>query len=343
MSKKNNKYKCPKGLVERDGYYRKGYQRNKYTRKNGTVIPATYVSAAIVPPTCIYDYGKTEKGPKTLPKPGDKIRLSRYGYNIHKPQANRRAALRAAINDNNTLVIYKRLNLLRNFQHMPENKEIFTQDVEYLKKLYSKIRRTKPNQRGGDDALIAETSETSDNMMDIIKVKATFNRQKNCDNSGNCSIINIVHETHLVNGKQISYDTLEEKDADQILELDKLYLDSGYNKTTVLQKITDNRGLLIGIKIDDKLQGYCQYKPIDETGIKIIWFCANKGFGTPLYIFLEKYFKLNAYTKIILTVSLEGQHSTRRINFWYTMGFSAYETLPENKKIRLEKNIYNKN
>ena len=369
MSKKSSK-KCGPGEIMRKGYQRKGYQRNEYTRKTGTTIPATYVSAAEVPPICIKDVGKPGKGPKTLPKPDNLVHLSKYGYSIHRPEPERRAALRAAIKDYNTLLILRRLNLLRNYQAIPENKEIFTKDVEYMKKLYSNIKQSKPRSNkqskysnkqslhGGSDSLfqdpltsdmteISETSETSDYVVDkinlpeprTVEINTIVDREKMCDGEGKCGVRNIIYESHIVDDREIIFYTLGEKDADQILELDKMYLDSDQYKNSVMEKIIDNRGLLIGIKVDNILQGYCQYEPLENLEVKIVWFCANKGYGTPLYTFIEKYFRLNDFTRVVLVVSLEGSYSTRRINFWYRMGFNTYETLPEKNKIHMEKNI----
>lgn len=347
MSKKSNN-NCEPGEIERKGYRRKGYQRNEYVRKNGTVVPASYVSAANVPSTCINDLGKPGKGPKTLPKPGDKVHLTQYGYSIHKPTNLRRAALRAATKDYNTLVVLRRLNLLRNYQAIPENKEIFTDDVEYMKKLYSNIRRTKPKsgskQHGGipyeqnniQDPMTSDIDSPNERM---IEVNTFMNMETICTDKSKCSTKSIIKESHTVNGKQVMYYTLEEKDAEQVLELDQMFLDSDLDKNAVVQKIINKSGLLIGIKVNDKLEGYCQYEPVNNTSVKIIWFCANKGFGTPLYTFMEKFFKMNDNVKITLVVSLEGTYSTKRLNFWYAMGFRTYETLSTEKKVCMEKNI----
>src|SRR5690606_16657634 len=121
-----------------------------------------------------------------------------------------------------------------------------------------------------------------------------------------------------IDGRIVEFSTLEDSDADQILALDVKYLDSDADINSTLNKIRDNPGLLIGIKIDDQLEGYCQYNPLENNNhVKIVWFCANKGYGTLLYKFMEKYFKLASYTKIFIIVSLEGSYATTRLNFWY--------------------------
>lgn len=369
MSKKSNKSnKCGPGEIERKGYHRKGFLRNEFVRGNGTIVPASYISAVDVSPVCIKDQGKPGKGPKILPRPGDKIHLSRYGYGIDKPQAIRRAALEAASKDYNTLSVLRRLNLLRNYQSIPENKEIFSDDVEYMQKLYANIRgknpkfKSKNKQHGGNifnesnesnesdesnESYESNESDESDIVVNrinlhepsMVKVNSVMDKETVCDNEGRCDVRNIVYEDHVVDDKKIIFYTLSDNDADEILELDKMYLDSDQTKKAVDQKIVDYRGFLIGIKVDGKLQGYCQYEPLKNSEVKIIWFCSNKGFGIALYTFIEKYFRMNNYTRIIIVVSLEGQHAIRRINFWYQMGFLTYETFAEKKKIHMEKNI----
>lgn len=364
MSKRYNKSRskskskqCGPGKILREGYHRKGYQRNEFERQDGTVVPATYVSAANVPPVCVKDTGRPGKGPKTLPKLGDKIHLTRYGYSIHKPESSRRAALRAASQDFNTLEVLRRLNLIRNYQAVPENKAIFSSDVEYMKKLYANIKKKDPanRQKGGvtvDEILEAinesdDSPITSDDSIDKIDLPETKTVEEKIDiieskeicRDGKCINNSIVYEAHNVNGRQVVYYTLTEKDIEQILELDRAYINSDTERDSILEKIQNNPGQLIGIKVDDKLQGYCQFKPLANKEVKIVWFCANKGFGTPLYTFMEKYFKVNDYVRIKVIVKMEGSNAIKRINFWYDKGFQTYKTDTDKNQISMEKFI----
>lgn len=145
------KNECGPGKIKRKGYRRKGYLRNEFTRGDGVHVPSTYVSASRVPSTCVKDMGKKGRGEKTLPTPGDEIHLSRYGYGIHKSQSERRKALRKASGDFNALSVLRRINLLRNFQPVPEIKKIFSKDVEYMKRYYARIK--KQSQGGGGEVL----------------------------------------------------------------------------------------------------------------------------------------------------------------------------------------------
>lgn len=327
-----SKNKCGPGQIEKKGYYRKGYQRKSFTKKDGTVIPPTYVSAAIVGPTCIKDVGKPGKGPKNLPMPGKEIHLSKYGYGIHKSQAQRRAALRAASNDYNTLVILKRLNLLRNFQGIPENKEIFSSDVEYMKKLYSKIRRTKPknkrsSQIGGDsDAKQIETTS---------KISSSHV----CNKDGKCETKTIIYESHIVDGKQIVFYTLDEDDAHDVYELEKKHCKTDKIEEDILNMIKKYKGHLIGIKANDKLQGYCCFESKDESKVEIKWSCVNKGYETALYTFVERFFQKNNFDEIITKIDFDDSNFTKKLNFQYGAGFVAFDSSEYDKEIYFRKEI----
>lgn len=366
MSKKSDN-KCGPGEILKVGFKRRGFERRPFVRKDGTRVASSYIPEHRVGPTCIKDVGKPGKGPKILPTPDDLVHLSKYGYSVHKPDADRRAALKAASKDNDTLLVLRRLNLLRNYQAVPENKEIFSRDVEYMSKLYSKTKlnerswrkelkkqnqRKNKRQRGGqiEDPLtpiLDEISETSDvvvNNIDLpekktVELNTITDEEEICDANGKCRVRNVVYESHMVNSMEVVYYTLTEKDTDEILELDKLYYDSDLTREKVIKKIRDNPGLLIGIKVNDRLQGYCHYEPIGNLQVKIVWFCANKGYGTPLYLFMEKYFQRNNYQRVIIVVSLEGSYGLTRLNFWYAMGFVADAILPEEKKVKMHKDI----
>ena len=426
-SKSKSKKSCPKGEILRVPYTRKAY-----TRSDGTKVEASKV-----PATCVKDTGKPGKGPKTLPPVGNEIHLSSYGYAIHKPTAARRAALRAASNENDTLWILRRLNSLRNRQGVPANKKIFSDDVEYMQDLYAKVKgHEKPGKRhpsksgktgGGvgtngdynddyslgkdvnvddvnamnnstypngsyndnltsEDAFTSKTPgyenydapdetgfsggigfsggadidwATSDD--EDYNDEATSDDETNGqyggaeneatsdDASYNVEYIEVgstksksnsyLKEEHVVDGKRIVFETLSEPDANQILKLDLLYLDSDRTIEDVLKDLHTFSGEIIGIKAEDRLQGYAIFVPKDHSEVKIKWFCANKGYGTALYSFLESYLRSNDYTKIDIIVSLEGSYGLTRLNFWYKNGYMATTIVLDEKKILMEKEI----
>lgn len=351
MSKNNSKNNCGLGKIEKVGYHRKGYQRKGYIKKDGSVIPPTYVSAANVEPTCIKDMGKPGKGPKTLPKPNGYIRLSKYGYAIHKSKNQRRAALRAATKDYNTLAVLRRLNLLRNFQAIPENKEIFSNDVEYMKKLYSKIRRTKSKnksltQNGGDNDDDDNNNDNNDNnnndndnKQSDIEITTKISKSQVCNKNGICKIKNVIYESHVVDGKQIIFYTLDEDDIDDVYELDKKHCKSDKTKQDILDMIKKNKGYLIGVKADDKLQGYCHFDILNKSEVEIKSSCVNKGYSTALYTFVERFFQKNNYDEITTKINLNDPNFTEKINFQYGAGFLAYDSSDYDKEIYFRKEI----
>ena len=275
-----------------------------------------------------------------LTKLNNKLHLTKYGYNIHSSNALRYNALHNAIADNNPLLVWKQLNLIRDNHIIPEYKQLFSEDAKYIKKYI--------NQKGGAGILedeMAESSETDEviNGIEIqsptvIQLNTIIDREKVCDGEGKCGVRNVVYEVHYVNGKEVEFRTLDMDDADSILELDIKYYDSDEKIENVVKKIMENAGLMIGIIVDGLLEGYCLYSPFEENlTVEIVWFCANKGNGTPLYHFMEKYFQMADYQKVIIVVSLEDKFAVRRINFWYKMGFTTYQSIPEKYKIHLEK------
>lgn len=327
-----SKNKCGPGQIEKNGYQRKGYQRKGYTKKNGTVVPSTYVSAAIVEPTCIKDTGKPGKSSKILPKPGNDIHLSKYGYGIHKTQAQRRSALRAASKEHNTLVVLRRLNLLRNYQTIPENKNIFSNDVEYMKKLYSKnnqsnIKNKKSLQTGGNDKT------------KYIEVVSKFNSSNICDEEGKCEMKNVIYESHIVDGRQIVFYTLGDNDASEVYELEKKHCKTNKIEEDFLNMIKKNKGYLIGIKVDNILEGYCCFEPKDKSKIEIKRCCVNKGYETALYTFMERFFQKNNYDEITTKIDFNDFNFTKKINFQYGAGFTAFDISEYNKEIYFRKEI----
>jgi hypothetical protein len=139
-SRKNS---CPVGKIRRTSYHRKGYERKPRKLSKNRMSKGAYVSRTFVPSTCVPAKGKalsrgskTPEREKVLPKIGKEIHLRKYGYSTDKSDNVRHAALRAAIKDNNSLLILKHLNLIRNYQADPSAKRIMNKDVKYLSILH---------------------------------------------------------------------------------------------------------------------------------------------------------------------------------------------------------------
>ena len=407
MSKRQKK-ECGEGEIMRKGFHRKGFQRRSFKRKDGTVVSPSYIPGAYVSPTCTKDMGKPGKGPKTLPRPDDLVHLTKYGYSIRQSETNRRAALREASRKNGTLLVLQRLNLLRNYQPVPENKEIFTDDVEFMKEMYAKEKakrqrkqsgsknssqRKSKNQRGGvylfgepsDGDGVDTTSETSDEVVDVInlpeenliEINTVVDREKICDADGKCGVRNKIYESHRIDDRDIEYYTLEEKDVRDLLEFDTKFLDPNATTESTLLKIKNNPGLLIGIKVDGILKGYCQYdlatlkrgseslgedlamlkrgsEPLGEDlatlkrgsdpggnrKVQIKCFNANKGYRTALHDFLERYFQSMGYEEIKIDLDMQNKSTKDNLNFLNQKGgFIINELIPMDNKIVLQKYI----
>jgi hypothetical protein len=133
---------CKPGQIRRNSY-----KKGSYTKKDGTKVKASYV-----PSGCVQDRGKPGKGPKILPPVSKNISLSKYGYHLNKPVAERQAALRKASKALATLEVERRLNLIRNYSKWePTNYKKLSADVEYMKKMYAdeKAKKSKKGSKKG--------------------------------------------------------------------------------------------------------------------------------------------------------------------------------------------------
>jgi hypothetical protein len=82
------------------------------------------------------------KRPKVLPKLGDEIHLSDYGYSLQKPIKQRRSSLKKASKKVGSLKILRRIGLIRNYsKSVPVNYTKLSKDVDYMKKLYASSKK----------------------------------------------------------------------------------------------------------------------------------------------------------------------------------------------------------
>lgn len=146
---------CPKSEIERNAYVRKAHSRKSHSRKaytkaNGTKVHATYVKGSYVdktkvPKSCVPDKGRPGKTPesdKVLPKPGNELHLSKFGYSTDLSREERRNALIKASKNSDELKVLKRLNLLRNIQPCDAKaKKRMSEDVEFMKGEYIKYKQ----------------------------------------------------------------------------------------------------------------------------------------------------------------------------------------------------------
>jgi len=141
--------KCSKGKIARKSYTRTpgSKQKNSFARTQNRTGKKVYVKSACVPDTG--KPGKTPKKAKILPKLGNKLHLSNYGYELKQNAKNRRASLSRASSDNNPITVLRRLNLIRNYTAVEKNKAKLSSDVKWMSNKYtkSKSRKSKNNKK----------------------------------------------------------------------------------------------------------------------------------------------------------------------------------------------------
>lgn len=274
---------CPKGKIMRIGY----------TRKNGTVIE----------PTCIKDMGKPGKGDNILPKLKGDLHLGQYGYAVHKTAESRRQALRKASKDNDTLEVLRRLNLIRNYSQNSRNKEIYNADVEYMKGYYAKVKKRKTKKmRGG-------------NLDDIQTSDEYISREKLCGSDGKCTVDVFVSETHFIDGKEITFQTLQPSEK-TVKDINRLNPKLIYTQKYLKQISEEKQSNIIGIIVDDKLEGYFIYTPMKNLKIFIDDFIANPGYRTSLYTFMEKFMRSNNYGIVSYKITTLDEDADKKLTFW---------------------------
>ncbi len=132
VQKKGTKKSSTKGKILRKGSVKKAHTR---TLKSGKKIS---VKQSRMPSTWVTDVGQPGKGPKVLPKLGNEIHLSNYGYSLKDTKQERQKSLKKASKKHGTLKVLKRTNLIANYSQWNEqNYKKLRQDVEFLKKEYS--------------------------------------------------------------------------------------------------------------------------------------------------------------------------------------------------------------
>lgn len=121
--------KCPKNMI-----MRKSYRTKRSSKK--------------VAAKCIKDRGEKGHGPNTLPKLDKNISLSSFEYNLSKNDKSRKTSLKKASNKYGTLQVLRRVNLIRNYsKSIPKNYKKLSNDVDYLKKEYSKEKNKKSSKK----------------------------------------------------------------------------------------------------------------------------------------------------------------------------------------------------
>lgn len=304
------------------------------------------------------------------------ISLTSFGYSISKPTDVRQKALRTAASAHSITEVITQLHRLRSLQRVERILQLFNTDITFMETLLSnekrdhptpvhernKVRRIFKNKSRDANSKTRKTSKkkkSTSKTNKLRKAKLRYVIDQSGGGGSNRRVedsdissedldrvhVEYIYEEHKVDGYNIVFSTIGLEEADAILKLDLLYYDSDETLDGLKKRIQAvPAGQLIGVKSDSQLQGYVIYKPIDSTDasepkVHIEWFCANKGFGTPLYRFLEAVLTKLGYSIANISVSLEGSYAVRRLNFWYRMGYQTVKIDASNQKIRMEKRL----
>ena len=135
--------KCPEGYILRAPYkrgYSKTLKQEGYNvhRRNKTYRAYPKATNVLVQASCIKDKGLPGKGPKEI-SDLRKGELAKYGYNLHKREAERHEALRKAIAVYGALGVYRKLDAVAKLtiRTIPEASRTFKKDRHWVRKTFS--------------------------------------------------------------------------------------------------------------------------------------------------------------------------------------------------------------
>ncbi len=139
---------CPPGMILRKGYTRKystAVRQRGFSvrRKNDTryhVNPRAkdmFIQAA-----CIKNVGKPNKGPKLF-GPLKKGELAKHGYSFRRGEAERRAALKRALDEYGPLGVFRKLNAVEKLtkRAAPAASSVFRKDRNWVRSSFGTLKR----------------------------------------------------------------------------------------------------------------------------------------------------------------------------------------------------------
>ncbi len=140
---------CPPGQIPRAAYVRKisstiarqGYTKRSKSGKRIRVFPSS--KSVFVQSSCVKDTGKAGKGAQVF-GPLRKGELSKHGYSYKLPEAQRRAALQAAVQEFGALSTYRKLNAVAKLTTStnPSASSAFAADRNWIRKTYANASGT---------------------------------------------------------------------------------------------------------------------------------------------------------------------------------------------------------
>lgn len=274
----------------------------------------------------------------------DIIHLSNYGYAYEKAPHKRHKALRAAARDTDILLVLRRLNYLRNIQSKKYNlaaKSAMSADVEYLKKLYAKYRKSHgpshgsypDRMKGGDDSETDSESNININMVELPSgnIISKIEESHTCINN-ECEHYIKVYEKHQYENSEIIFRNIEMTDIDNLIDfMTNHHIES--NRDILIADINHNQ--YIGIFVENKLMGIMKYSA-NKSDVKILIFVVDKPYGTTFMKFLDKFFTKNNFESIESELSVDNDN-IRYINIMQENGMKIDKII--NDKMFMKKVI----
>jgi hypothetical protein len=252
-----------------------------------------------------------------LPQLRKDISLREFGYSILSDERKRRKALREASKVYTTKTILQRLNLIRNkYKSHTKNKKIFSEDVNYIKKLYKKEKIQMKHINN-----ILDDNRPLKKILAIKNIKFRGGDDIDTAKEKDVSIIDVVS----INKINYLFKKINDIDAEEIFVLDKNYID-GVTLQMVQDKIEQYRDNIYGLFTDNKLLGYACIKPssVTTSTIHIDYFNAVKGNGTIFLNSLQAYLVATYHPeKISITICTCDKNFLRMLNFWAHNSFMA--------------------
>jgi len=135
---------CPEGQIEKKGFKRKyssAVRQSGYTvrRSSGKVYKIYPDEKNIyVPPTCVKNTGKPQKGVPSRMASTKQGELSQFGYSFKKNSDTRKKALRRAVEKYGALGVYRKLNVLSKLAaaKAPNAATAFAQNRDWVREYF---------------------------------------------------------------------------------------------------------------------------------------------------------------------------------------------------------------
>ena len=222
-----------------------------------------------------------------------------------------------------------------------------------MKKLYKKEKKKNNklqkggNEDGDSDENINEDSsrdetrdrdrdrdedkdEDRDKFYNDQKYYKFIRHSKNCDDLDNCTTNIKIYEKHTVDDRIVEYYTTKNIKSDLIFDTMCVKDKTNYD---------DEKIIIICMKVDGKIRGYLGFILKDDIKeVVIYFFCADKGFRSPIYNFFESIVKSYDYNTIIISLNT-AENISDISNYLYNLHFIVDETVKDNRQIVLIKNI----